>query len=92
MKTLHLISRPGALTDERLPLIGPDDVIVWLEEGVLAVLATASPLAGDAAHHVLAPDLARRGLSERTLHDHVVPIDYAGLVELVAACPRSVTW
>ncbi len=69
------------------------DLADLIEDAVYAATGAPTPLAealADAAArgidvHVLAPDLAARGL-----HSDLAAVDYAGLVELLAAHERAV--
>ena len=83
----------GALPDTEacrdcLRLLGDDDALLLLGDGVHAAAAAAA-LDG-VALFVLAVDAAARGVT--TLPDSVTEIDMAGFVELTERFSRQVAW
>jgi len=71
----------------------PGDAVILIEDAVYGATAAPTPwsdaladaIARDISVHVLAPDLAARGL-----HSDLPAVDYAGFVGLLAAHERAV--
>ena len=87
MATLHLVNHPSALA-ACLCVVGADDAILLLENGVYAATASAAP---QRPLHALEPDVRARGLSER-LASQVTAISDAQFVTLVENHQPVVTW
>ena len=101
MGVLHLVARSphesSSLAD-CLARAGEGDAVLLLEGGVYAALkgsVFASRLqeaAGRVAVHVLAPDLAARGVAAEETVGGLVAVDYAGFVELSERHNPIVSW
>lgn len=80
---------------ECLRVCGADDVIILIEDGVYAALADGEWIktiaAKTAAIYALQPDIAARGLSDRTA-SQINAIDYAGFVKLCAEQTNMLAW
>ena len=80
-----------------LPLLTADDALLLIEDGVYAALDTAHArellalLPATVARHVLAEDLAARGISDR-IQPVFSSVDYAGFVVLSLAHAKVVNW
>lgn len=91
---LHIVSKSPFTHDalERCrATLAPDDAIVLIEDGVLA-LATAAQFIDAAKPHsvyILKADAQARGLD---LPAQVQRVDYNGFVDLVAKFDKSVSW
>ena len=83
MATLHLVFSPAGAADA-VARAGPDDTLVLLQDGVY----TPPDLTKSASTFVLEGDATARGMATR--FDSL--IDYARLVELVAAHQPVVSW
>jgi sulfur relay protein TusB/DsrH len=100
-RTLHLVVRApwaGDALTRGLLHAQAHDAIVLAQEAVAVACAHRAPdpalrdaLAAGRVH-VLATDLAARGLGGAALHEGCRLLDDAAWVALVAACDASVTW
>lgn len=91
---LHIVSRSPFSHDALqrcLSTCAPEDALLLIEDGVLALTQPARFLAPapTAALHALGSDLEARGL---TTVPPVQTVDYAGFVELVARFHKTVSW
>ena len=91
MGVLHLVNRSphaSASLGQCLARAGEGDAVLLLEGGVYAALKDSAfaPALQDAlgklAVHVLAPDLAARGVAAEELIEGLALVDYEGFVEL----------
>ena len=85
--TLHLVNRAAAWADCE-PLLGPEDAVLLIEDGVYAALQGPPP---GVQLHALAPDVQARGLGGR-LAPSVRLASFDGFVRLVAGNDRVVSW
>jgi tRNA 2-thiouridine synthesizing protein B len=101
MGVLHLVSRsPHESPSLALCLAraGEGDAVLLLEDGVYAALndaAFASALlkvCGKLAVYVLTPDLAVRGIEPEARVAGLIPVDYAGFVELSLRHAPILSW
>jgi len=97
---LHIVNKsPGerATLASCLAHVRPGHSVLLIEDAVYAATrghAAAAMLASAMATckvYVLAPDLEARARAGAVL-DGVVPVDYAGFVELVTTHPRVQSW
>lgn len=94
MATLHIVNQAptdGHALQQCLRAMTVDDGLLLIEDGVYAALAATQ---NDLPHercHVLAPDLALRGLAER-IDRQWSQVDYNGFVVLVTQFDRTVSW
>ena len=86
---LHMIHSAAAL-DRSLGRVTADAVLLLLEDGVYAALAPRDLPAR--AVHVLAEDLAARGLAADDLAPGVTALDIKGFVALTVAHSPIVSW
>ena len=100
MSILHLVNRSPAGSSALarcVAVLGPDDALLLIENGVYAALrqgagaAVLSAVTG-ARLFVLEPHLAERGLSERSLQPEFRRVGFDGFVELTVACDVIVSW
>ena len=84
--------------DDCMRLAKSGSAILLIEDGVYGALAN-TPVAekigsrqGDFSFHVLGPDVAARGLGDKTLAEGIDVIDYEGFVDLVAEHEVSQSW
>lgn len=85
--TLHIVNKAAAL-DTCLPLLGDNDALLLIEDGVYA--ARQRPEA-PGTFHVLESDLKARGLLGR-IDDAFQVTSYDGFVSLVEQHQPIVTW
>lgn len=93
-RALHLVfSRTGLADCLRLEQGANRSTLVLLQDAVYAI-ADSSPAAPVLPNHchVLEPDLALRGLSERSEQSAAQRIDYSELVALAASHQPIVSW
>ena len=80
---------------ECLRVCSADDIILLLEDGVYAALATGewlqALLGKAAAVYALQPDITARGLNDR-IASAIKTVDYAGFVQLCAEQPNMMAW
>lgn len=98
---LHLINKSpferNAL-DSCLRMARRGSAILLIEDGVYAALANAAHAEkitdriGDFSFYVLGPDVAARGLSDKSLIEGVGVVDYEGFVDLVAEHDVTQSW
>jgi tRNA 2-thiouridine synthesizing protein B len=98
---LHIVNRSPFESDALascLRLTQPGQAILLIENAVVAALADGEAAAAlrekarDCRLYLLEADLRARGLHNSPLLDAIEQVDYSGFVELVAACPRSLSW
>lgn len=90
LKTLHILNKPPEHSRYALCLnaIGPDDGLLLIENGVLAV---TQPLkVADERCFALRPDLEARGLAGQIRGNQAVSFD--GMVELTASAEKVISW
>lgn len=89
-KTLHILNKPPEHSRYRLCLsaIGPEDRLLLIENGVLAV--TQQPLVERERFYALGPDLEARGLTEHVAQVQAVSFDQ--MVELTTSADRVISW
>lgn len=89
--SLHTFNKPP--TPERLQLLAAGDAVLLLEEAVYAAQQVLPPLPVPAGVtlHVLAADLAARGIAARIRPDFC-SIDHAGFVDLSLAHAKVINW
>ncbi len=101
MATLHTVNKSPFATQTLLSCLGhaqDGDAILMIEDGVYGGLAGTSlsdavaARAGAVRIHVLAEDLAARGLDAGRLIEGVAPVGYDGFVDLVAETDRTQSW
>lgn len=85
---LHIINQPAAL-ENCLRFAKPGQAILFIENGVLAVLA--GKLSTDYILYALKPDLIARGITDN-LPSNIQLIDYDGFVDLVARYTPIQSW
>lgn len=85
---LHLVVSTAALADA-LACARPGDAVLLLQDGVIALAGHPAPPRPELRWHVLAPDLAARGLP---VPAGCAPVDDTGFVALAAAHSRCLTW
>lgn len=89
MNTLHLLTSNESfdrLTEQAF-LVGPDDAIVLMAEGVYSAFSSQNlhrPV------YVLNSDLSLRGLNPRDISGKL--IDYNELIALLTQFSRSISW
>lgn len=98
---LHLINKSpferNAL-DSCLRMASPGSSILLIEDGVYAALANAAHAEKITARmenfsfYVLGPDVAARGLGDKSLIEGVGVVDYEGFVDLVAEHDVTQSW
>ena len=91
---LHIVSKSPFTHDalERCrAALAPDDAILLIEDGVLALATPARFLDAVKAHsvYILLADAQARGLD---LPAAVKGVDYTGFVDLVATFDKSLSW
>ncbi|PIJ51232.1 sulfurtransferase TusB [Erwinia sp. OLTSP20] len=78
-----------------LRMLGPDDDLLMLEDGVIAALSATESLralqASGAALFALGDDLVARGLS-RYIPVEIRLVDYNGFVALAVKNPQQMVW
>lgn len=94
IKTLHILNKLPDHNRCRLCLaaFGPEDGLLFIENGVLAI-TQAAPEALEVAgerQFVLGPDLEARGLGEQAGGAQVVSFD--DMVALTASADRVISW
>lgn len=100
MPVLHLVNRSPADSSALarcVGVLGPDDALLLIENGVYAALRPGAGVAVLAAAagariFVLEPHLAERGLTERCLQQDIRRVGFDGFVDLTAACDVIVSW
>lgn len=87
---LHTINKPEALS-LCLPMLGNDDTVLLIEDGVLLALNnSARSQLGRARVLVLDADVSARGLVGRI--GNLESVSYAGFVELAARASKVCSW
>lgn len=90
--TLHLIPHnTSASVDTCLDIAGENDALLFLQDGVYALVTRNIPRACAARIYVLAEDLRHRGLTSRCPVE-AEPIEFETFVELTEKHTPSVTW
>ena len=101
MATLHTVNKsPFATSSLRscLDHAKEGDVVLMIEDGVYGatsgteIAKAVEARAGAITVHVLAGDMAARGIDAARLIKGVVPVDYAGFVKLAAETDRTQAW
>ncbi|WP_225314950.1 sulfurtransferase complex subunit TusB [Marinobacter confluentis] len=89
-RTLHILNKPPEHYRHHLCLeaIGPEDGLVFIENGVLAVVQL--PTSAPDRWYALAPDLEARGLIGQIGEDRVISFD--DMVELTATAGKVISW
>ena len=94
IKTLHILNKLPDHNRYRLCLaaIGPEDGLLFIENGVLAITQAAPEVLEIAAERrfVLGPDLEARGLSGQT--DGPQTVSFSDMVKLTASADRVISW
>lgn len=93
IKTLHILNKPPEHSRHKLCLaaIGPDDALLMIENGVLAVTQPLEAASG--RWYALAPDLAARGLTGHLSKDQEGQrVSFDDMVELTASAERVINW
>lgn len=101
MGVLHIVNRSpfesNALTS-CLRLCLPGSAVLLIEDAVVAASA-GNRFGAELANlpeginaYVLVEDLRARGLEGSALEARILPIDYAGFVDLVAAHDSNLSW
>lgn len=88
--TLHILNKTPdhPRFSECLGMLGPDDAIVLIENGVLGLVATTHLDAGRV--YALSADVSARGLAES---DHGTSLlDYSEWVDLTLKAERVISW
>ena len=97
---LHIVNKSHAQTTSLqscLRLAKPGAALLLIEDAVLAATIAGASSSGIGAAlgevkvYVLQPDVEARGMAGK-LVDGVMPVDYAGFVDLVAEHPNNQTW
>jgi len=90
LKTLHLLNKPPEHSRQALCLsaVGPEDGLLLIENGVLAV--TQPPQIAAERWFALGPDLEARGLTGLISEDQV--LSFEGMVELTASAENVISW
>ena len=84
---LHTVNKTAALA-KCLPMLGEDDVLLLIEDGVLLGLEN---LQLDTRVLALSADVSARGLQTR-LPDTISRIDYADFVDLAVRADKVCAW
>ncbi|MBW0146319.1 sulfurtransferase complex subunit TusB [Marinobacter arenosus] len=90
LHTLHILNKTPdhPRFSECLGMLGPDDAIVLIENGVLGLAATTH-LSADRVYALVA-DVSARGLPEQS-HDSTL-LDYSEWVDLTLRAKRVISW
>lgn len=94
MSTLHLLSKPpehSNCLNSCLAVIGANDVLLLLGDGVYAGLPAYSDQLADIRCYALAADVNARGLQTR-LSAYCTCIDDTQFVDLSTSCKNSQSW
>lgn len=99
MGVLHLVSRSPYLSldlAKALSRLSSEDALLLLANAVYGA-CYGSPVAesiqaSQAACYVLLPDLKARGIASERLLPAVIPVEFAGFVDLAVAYPRILAW
>lgn len=84
--------------DSCLKFAQPDSAVLFLEDGVYAVLkgsaveAKVRSATENKKVYALASDLKARGFADSRVVDGVTLVDYAGFVDLAAECDKVQAW
>jgi len=98
---LHLINKSPferQALDSCLRVAKPGSAILLIEDGVYAALAKAAHAEKiisrmvDFSFYVLGPDVAARGLSDKSLIEGIDVVDYEGFVDMVAEHDVTQSW
>jgi tRNA 2-thiouridine synthesizing protein B len=101
MATLHTVNKSPFATQTLLSCLNhakAGDAILMIEDAVYGGMAgtglsdAVAAKAGVVTIHVLAEDLAARGLDAARLIDGVDAVGYDGFVDLVAETDRTQAW
>ena len=101
MALLHIVNKSPFSSDALascLRLVKRDCGILLIEDGVYASHAPHPSLEAlqramaDIAVYALSPDRLARGLTDDTLIDGIVQVDYPGFVTLVEEYDRTMSW
>lgn len=101
MATLHTVNKSPFATQTLLSCLGhakDGDAILMIEDGVFGAVAgsalseTIAARTGAVRIHVLAEDMAARGIDAARLIEGVAPVGYDGFVDLVAETDRTQAW
>ena len=95
---LHIVNKSPFQThtlQSCLRLAQPGHALLLTEDAVVAAtragIAAMGPAVAALKVYVLQPDLEARGLAG-ALAEGITPVDYAGVVDLVAEHPRHQSW
>jgi len=101
MATFHTVNKSPFASQTLISCLGhakDGDTVLLIEDGVYGgaqgtgVAAVVAARAGAVSIHVLAADLAARGIDTQKLINGVTPVDYAGFVDMVATTDRTQSW
>lgn len=101
MSVLHIVNRSpfeSSALVSCLRLCLPGSAVLLIEDAVVAALAgnrfsaELADLPAGINAYVLMEDLRARGLGDSALEARILPVDYAGFVDLVAAHDSSLSW
>lgn len=101
MATLHTVNKSPFATQTLLSCLNhakDGDAILMIEDGVYGGMGgtglseAVASRTGSVKIHVLAEDLAARGLDAGRLLDGVSAVGYDGFVDLVAETDRTQAW
>jgi tRNA 2-thiouridine synthesizing protein B len=101
MSTLHTVNKSPFATQTLQSCLNhakDGDAILLIEDGVYGaakgtgLAAAVADRAGKVAIHVLAGDIAARGIEQSRLIEGVTSVDYAGFVGLAAQHDRAQAW
>ncbi|MBW4933283.1 sulfurtransferase complex subunit TusB [Marinobacter sp. F4206] len=90
LHTLHVLNKTPdhPRFNECLGMLGPDDAIILIENGVLGLLAAKN--FHSAQVYALSADVSARGLSDSSHTDSLV--DYSEWVGLTLQAERVISW
>ena len=101
MSTLHTVNKSPFATQALISCLNhakAGDAVLMIEDGVYGGLSgtgmseIVTEFGKSVTLHVLAPDLAARGIDTKRLIDGVEGVDYTGFVDLVAKHDRTQAW
>lgn len=85
---LYIVNKKGEVLESCIERAMADDVILLIEEAVLAAVVTRPPsvlseLLSNVSVYALTPDMDARGIDVKRCYEHIQYVDYVGFVELV---------
>lgn len=90
--TLHILNKsPDHPRFQRcLAALGPDDALILIENGVLAMTTGGQLATVSGRIYALTPDLEARGLAVED--STTAPVDYEGMVRLTTEAGQVISW